>query len=245
MNRSELYERLDSEWTAFCRLRNTAEWQKRYGKAETENTLSIWEVPSCCEGCFCERVPYGSIIRMFHATAGVMLKGHDEYFCGIRGDHFMVEFGWSEDYGGIRSNAAWEERACVIVTGNHKGTRICTFFPVFDKELIAYFQAIDQAEPVVFPPNSAEADKNKTRGLERLDRQLLCGDLPGFLEALDARLKELGVEPDSLGLPAEYRAQFMSNPASADLETLVKLLYRCGRRLVTADAAGCAKTDGD
>lgn len=51
----------------------------------------------------------------------------DEYFCGIRANHFLVEYGYTEA----------SEANYFVVTGNHKGYRQTVYFknkdPILDK----------------------------------------------------------------------------------------------------------------
>ena len=45
-----------------------------------------------------------------------MIKKDDDYFCGIRADHFVIEVGFSEHRQGL----------IYLITANHKGNRCVT-----------------------------------------------------------------------------------------------------------------------
>ena len=60
------------------------------------------------------------IFGSFHSELILGVEKKDDYFCGIRANHFCVEIGWSEMIYGVFA----------IVTGNHKGTRVSTIFKV-------------------------------------------------------------------------------------------------------------------
>lgn len=60
-----------------------------------------------------------SIISGFHAEKIIEHEEPDKYFAGLRANHFSVEIGWSE-----LSNSLND--IIVIVTANHKGTRVTT-----------------------------------------------------------------------------------------------------------------------
>ena len=49
-----------------------------------------------------------------------MIVLNDDYFCGIRANHFVIEFGQSEYY----------EGDLVLITANHKGTRALTLIDI-------------------------------------------------------------------------------------------------------------------
>ena len=57
-----------------------------------------------------------SELDAFHATNVYMVERNDDYYCGIRADHFVVEEGWSEFNEGLN----------YLVTANHKGIRRMT-----------------------------------------------------------------------------------------------------------------------
>ena len=58
------------------------------------------------------------IFSGFHAEKIVEHKEPDEYFAGIRANHFAIEIGWSEFAEDLDNDLI------VVVTANHKGTRI-------------------------------------------------------------------------------------------------------------------------
>lgn len=59
----------------------------------------------------------------FHASDVMMIELPDEYFCGIRANHFVVEFGWSElDFYDEGENPVNQ----ILITANHKGVRMLT-----------------------------------------------------------------------------------------------------------------------
>lgn len=115
-----------------------------------------------------------AILASFHATAAAVFKLHDEYFCGIRADHFVVEFGWSEDFveqidlpeSPGRAVAEPDEDtmpleynpACVVVTANHKGARNVEWFPVYDDRIIKWFDALDASEAYLDDADGSETE---------------------------------------------------------------------------------------
>lgn len=62
-------------------------------------------------------------LNAFHTQDVVMLELSDEYFCGIRADHFVIEFGWSELY---YHDEGENPVAQILITANHKGLRALT-----------------------------------------------------------------------------------------------------------------------
>lgn len=69
----------------------------------------------------------------FHATKVVMVEVDDEYLCGMRANHFVVEIGVSEhdDYDDNEENV----NIYFLVSANHKGMRLATLFRVSRKLL--------------------------------------------------------------------------------------------------------------
>lgn len=57
-------------------------------------------------------------LNQFHMDEVVLVRKNDEYFCGLRANHFVVEIGWSENK---------EDHSVVyLITCNHKGLRAMT-----------------------------------------------------------------------------------------------------------------------
>lgn len=54
----------------------------------------------------------------FHMEELLMIEADDDYFCGIRANHFCVECGFDEHF--PNKNAA-------LISANHKGLRKITF----------------------------------------------------------------------------------------------------------------------
>lgn len=52
----------------------------------------------------------------FHMVGITEVYKQDDYFCGIRANHFCVEFGKNE----------FLKNSCFLVSANHKGTRMMT-----------------------------------------------------------------------------------------------------------------------
>ena len=75
------------------------------------------------------------VISQFHMTSATVVKMNDDYFCGIRANHFVVEFGWSEA----------EEGDFLLITSNHKGFRMSVYFKIDDKILLQYFTELDRS----------------------------------------------------------------------------------------------------
>lgn len=59
-------------------------------------------------------------LNVFHAENIYTVEKNDEYFCGIRANHFVVEEGWSEYGDGIY----------YLISANHKGARAHTLLKV-------------------------------------------------------------------------------------------------------------------
>ena len=57
-------------------------------------------------------------LNCFHATDVDMVTLDDEYFCGIRANHFCIEFGWSEEDS--------DNTPHILISANHKGIRVIT-----------------------------------------------------------------------------------------------------------------------
>jgi hypothetical protein len=57
-------------------------------------------------------------LNCFHMQETALITLDDEYFCGMRADHFAIEFGYSED----------DELGLdyVLISANHKGIRLIT-----------------------------------------------------------------------------------------------------------------------
>ena len=66
-----------------------------------------------------------------------MVEVDDEYLCGMRADHFVVEIGVSEhdDYDDNEENV----NIYFLVSANHKGMRLATLFRVSRKLLYSVF----------------------------------------------------------------------------------------------------------
>ena len=60
------------------------------------------------------------ILSSFHAVDVDMIVLKDDSFCGIRADHFVIEFGWSECH----------EGDLILITANHKGSRALTLIDI-------------------------------------------------------------------------------------------------------------------
>lgn len=57
-------------------------------------------------------------LNQFHMDEVVLVRKNDDYFCGLRANHFVVEIGWSENK---------EDHSVVyLITCNHKGLRAMT-----------------------------------------------------------------------------------------------------------------------
>lgn len=56
-------------------------------------------------------------LNNFHAEEVFMINKDDDYFCGIRANHFCIEYGFSE----LHRNSY-----LLIITANHKGMRKIT-----------------------------------------------------------------------------------------------------------------------
>lgn len=55
-------------------------------------------------------------ILTFHMRETYVVTTNDEYFCDIRANNFVVEYGYSEE--GVNP-----QQPVVLITGNHKGHR--------------------------------------------------------------------------------------------------------------------------
>ncbi|RIO56776.1 hypothetical protein BUZ50_00960 [Staphylococcus hominis] len=61
----------------------------------------------------------------FHCQEVYMAERNDDYFCGIRADHFVVEIGKSEN--------TFDNFITFIITANHKGNRCVTILQDLDR----------------------------------------------------------------------------------------------------------------
>ena len=57
-------------------------------------------------------------LNCFHATDVDMVELDDQYFCGIRANHFCIEFGWNEEDD--------DHMTHILISANHKGIRVVT-----------------------------------------------------------------------------------------------------------------------
>lgn len=60
----------------------------------------------------------------FHATEIYEHTEDDDYFAGIRANHFVIEIGYVEYAPKGTTSYSVEEPNFILVTANHKGTRI-------------------------------------------------------------------------------------------------------------------------
>jgi len=67
------------------------------------------------------------ILEGFHMNELYLLELDDEYFCGIRANHFAIEFGWNE-YFSVPTNETNTDDfgKNILITANHKGNRCLT-----------------------------------------------------------------------------------------------------------------------
>lgn len=63
-------------------------------------------------------------LECFHMKEVYLVERDDDYFCGIRADHFCVEIGTTEEdpLGNVR------DHTYCVVTANHKGQRMWCMF---------------------------------------------------------------------------------------------------------------------
>ena len=65
-------------------------------------------------------------LESFHMQEVYMVEREDDYFRGIRADHFCVELGWTED--DPLHDKDFDKYTYCVVTANHKGQlRWCMF----------------------------------------------------------------------------------------------------------------------
>lgn len=67
------------------------------------------------------------VLNSFHARTVLKVERDDNYFCGIRANHFAIEVGWSE-------SLLEDDSTVYVVTANHKGVRVVTVFVDWYKE---------------------------------------------------------------------------------------------------------------
>ena len=72
----------------------------------------------------------------------------DEEFCGIRGGYFVIEYGSCDEYTGEPETYPDVPNPSILVTGNHLGLRRMVWFPVRDRNVIRFFEAVWETEPV-------------------------------------------------------------------------------------------------
>lgn len=61
----------------------------------------------------------------FHMQELYLLEENDDYFCGIRANHFCVEYGFSEYI-----QEAGKDCSLILITANHKGNRAMTLLKI-------------------------------------------------------------------------------------------------------------------
>ncbi len=77
------------------------------------------------------------VLQQFHMIATISFHLDDEYFCGIRANHFLVEYGYTEA----------SEANYLVVTGNHKGYRQTVYFKNKDPILDKFFEKLELTVP--------------------------------------------------------------------------------------------------
>ena len=84
-----------------------------------------------------DEAPSDDIITQFHMKSSMTIKTDDDYFCGMRANHFLIEYGWTEaeDSG----DGGW-----LLVTCNHKGYRQSVCFKNTDPIVSKYFEKLDE-----------------------------------------------------------------------------------------------------
>lgn len=68
-------------------------------------------------------------LNNFHMQEIFLVYKNDEYFCGIRANHFCIEYGWSENY---------DDRTIILITANHKAIRMMTMIYVLKNDKNRY-----------------------------------------------------------------------------------------------------------
>ncbi len=63
-------------------------------------------------------------LNNFHMQEIYLICKNDEYFCGIRANHFCIEIGTSENY---------NDRVIILVSANHKAFRMMTMLYIITK----------------------------------------------------------------------------------------------------------------
>lgn len=63
-------------------------------------------------------------LNTFHMKEACVVEKNDDSFCGIRADHFLIEFGYCEE--GTDSI----EQPVILITANHKGYRCITMLKI-------------------------------------------------------------------------------------------------------------------
>lgn len=98
---------------------------KKYFLRKTISELYNTQKDTCINAKLLSELEQQDIEELdaFHAQDVVMLELPDEYFYGIRADHFVIEFGWSELY---YHDEGKNPVAQILITANHKGKRALT-----------------------------------------------------------------------------------------------------------------------
>lgn len=65
-------------------------------------------------------------LDLFHAEDVYLVTREDDYFCGLRADHFVVELGWTE--ADLPDDELYQHYC--VVTANHKGNRQSVMFKI-------------------------------------------------------------------------------------------------------------------
>lgn len=63
------------------------------------------------------------LLNGFHMTEILSFELNDEYFLGMRANHFCVEIGYNEHIEGATQ---------VLISANHKGVRLISLFNVYE-----------------------------------------------------------------------------------------------------------------
>lgn len=75
---------------------------------------------------------YIDVLEGFHLQELYLIEENDDRFCGIRANHFCVEYVYSEHF---VDNKDQNPLPLLLITANHKGTRMMTLLKLADYTL--------------------------------------------------------------------------------------------------------------
>lgn len=110
--------------------------EDKINKAITDKGLLVSNISFLGEESIdSETLKIRKFISVFHTKQVYMIEQKDEYFAGIRADHFVVEVGFSENSIEDSDNTGDinDEKKYALITANHKGERRISIVDLYPK----------------------------------------------------------------------------------------------------------------